>query len=90
MHYLPRFAVDKDGLCQVCAQNKVEDEAHFLFECGTYAIFRDKLEIATNCNFANMTTPDKFRAVFEHPYSLGRFMKSAFQKRKALRQIMGK
>ena len=74
----------QDRLCQICAQNKVEDEAHFLFECDTYTAYRDELEIATNSNFANMSTSDKFRVVFNHPYSLGRFMKSAFQKRKGL------
>ncbi len=33
-------------------------------------MYKNELEIATNCTFLNMTTADKFRAVFEHPYTI--------------------
>ncbi len=73
-----------DRLCQVCKQNSVEDEAHFLFECDKYAEERQALETSINVVFANLTTTEKFVQVFQHPYSLGRFIKSAFQKRKGM------
>ncbi len=75
---------EKDRLCQLCRQQKIENEAHFLFECDIYSTDRTQLEATMNCRFLNMDTADKFKTVFMHPYALGTFMKSAIQKRRNL------
>ncbi len=75
---------EKDRLCQLCQQQRIENEAHFLFECDIYSTDRTQLEATMNCRFLDMDTADKFKSVFKHPYALGTFMKSAIQKRRNL------
>ena len=72
-----------ERICLLCQQNCVEDEAHFLFECDLYTAERNQFETDINANFNILSKENKFRTVFEHPFRLGRFMKSAINKRKA-------
>ena len=71
-----------DRICLLCQQNKIESEAHFLFECDLYDTERNQFVNETDINLAELSTADKFRKVFEHPYRLGRYMKAAIHKRK--------
>ncbi len=70
-----------ERICLLCEEDKVENEVHFLFECSLYDAERNQFETSMNCNFQIMSTDDKFKMVFDHPYSLGRFMRLAMSKR---------
>ena len=79
-----RYANTKecDRICLLCQQNKVESEAHFLFECDLYDSERNQFETGADINFRELNLVEKFRNVFKHPYRLGKFMKTAMDKRK--------
>ena len=70
------------GLKCLHLQNQIENEAHFMFHCDLYALHRSELETGIGADFSNMSTVDKFKAVFEHPYKLGRYIDKFFQKRR--------
>ena len=70
-----------ERICLFCAQDKVENETHFLFECSLYDVERRQFETSMNCNFEPMSTVDKFKMVFDHPFGLGRYMRLAMNKR---------
>ncbi len=73
---------ENERICLLCQQNCVENEAHFLFECDLYETERSQFEAEIGVNFSNLSTENKFRTVFEHPYRLGKFLKAAINKRK--------
>ena len=70
-----------DRLCQVCTDNLVENEAHFLFECSEYNEYRRELETAVNATFSDLSLREKFDTIFSHPHSLSRFVTLAYRKR---------
>ncbi len=70
-------------ICLLCQLNHVEDEAQFLFECELYRDERVQFENVININFDDLSLENKFRTAFEHPFRLGKFLKTAFNKRKA-------
>ncbi len=71
-----------DRICLLCQQNKIENEAHFLFECDLYDTERNQFVNETDINLAELSTDEQFRSVFEHPFRLGRYMRTAMHKRK--------
>ncbi len=71
-----------DRKCLLCNSNEVEDEEHFLFSCVLYNAERVKLENAIGVSFNTLDNKSKFEAIFNHPYILGKFMKSAVKKRR--------
>ncbi len=73
-----------ERICLLCQQNCVEDEAHFLFECDLYTAERNQFETDINTNFNVLSMENKFQTAFEHPFRLGRFIKIAMNKRKAM------
>ena len=73
---------EAERLCKVCAENKVENEYHFLFECSEYTEYRSELETTININFARLSTQEMFENVFNHPHSLSRYITRAFKKRR--------
>ncbi len=70
-----------DRLCQVCTDNLIEDEAHFLFECSEYNEYRHELETAVNATFSDLSLREKFDTIFSHPHSLSQFVTLAYRKR---------
>ena len=66
----------------MCNSGEVEDEYHFLFECRTYSStrkgFLDKLGLIPNRQHLG----DDFKAVFQRPYELGKFLKCLMNERK--------
>ncbi len=51
---------EADRLCQVCSNNAVEHEFHFLFECDEYTAYRSVLETAIGINFSDLSVQEKF------------------------------
>ncbi len=73
---------EAERLCQLCTQNQIENEAHFMFDCNLYAPYRQELETGIGADFSIMNTTDKFNAVFSHPYMLGRYMEKSYRMRR--------
>ncbi len=73
---------ERDRICEMCDQNEVENEMHFMFSCNLYTQYRQELEAAIGVNLANLSSIDKWESVFQHPHSLGRFVYNAFQQRR--------
>ena len=73
---------EQDRLCQMCNQGRVENEAHFVFECDFYTPFRRELEVSIGVGLDNMINRDRFCKIFKHPYALGRYIEKAYQKRR--------
>ncbi len=71
-----------ERICQLCTQNEIENEAHFIFDCVLYAPYREELETSIGANLNNMNVKDKFCLVFNHPHALGRYMDKSFCKRR--------
>ncbi len=71
-----------DRICEMYNQNRVENEAHFLFECDLYAPMRNDLETSIGASFDNMNVTEQFQSVFKHPYALGKFMEKSYNKRR--------
>ncbi len=74
--------VVENRICQLCDMNEVENEAHFLFDCNLYDVIRANFEADLGSPLQNMSVTEKFDFVFEHPYSLGRFIRKAMNMRK--------
>ena len=72
----------KDRTCLICNTNSVESEEHFLFDCTFYATERSIFETGLNCNFIDLSTVEKFKLIFKHPYKLAKYVKTAIEKRK--------
>ncbi len=75
------LAID-EPTCLICETNAVGNEEHFLFDCNYYSDERMKLENDIGCSFNTMNTDDKFQTVFEHPFRIAMFVKTAITKRK--------
>ncbi len=73
---------EEERTCLVCNSGEIENEKHFLFECDFYLSERNRLENDIECNFANLDLKDKFKTIFEHPFRLAKYVKSAFLKRR--------
>ncbi len=74
---------EAERICELCDSNQVENEHHFLFECGLYNDERIVMETAMNASFNDLNVTEKFDLVFKHPYSLGRYMVKSFNTRKS-------
>ncbi len=68
--------------CTFCNNNAVENEVHFLFECDYYRMERTRLENAINVNLSILNNNVRFSIIFDHPYALGKYVRSALKKRK--------
>ena len=58
----------EDRLCQICNQNVVEDESHFLFECNAYDDLRNNYieAIYKDCpDFHYLEFEDQLKYIFE-------------------------
>ncbi len=73
-----------ERICQLCTQNKVESESHFMFECDLYIPYREELETSIGLNLDNLNVKHKFCLVFNHPYALGRYIEKSFRKRREM------
>ena len=73
---------EQDRICTLCDNNQVENEAHFLFSCDKYNDYRHSLETAIGLSFDNLNVTEKFELVFQHPHSLGRYLRLAMNARK--------
>ncbi len=73
---------EEERTCLVCNSGEVENEKHFLFDCDFYLSERNRLENDIECNFANLDLKAKFKTIFEHPFRLAKYVKSAFIKRR--------
>ena len=73
---------EQDRLCQMCDQGRVENEAHFVFECDFYTPYRRELEVSIGAGLDNMNNTDRFCKIFKHPYALGRYIENAYRKRR--------
>ncbi len=71
-----------ERLCEVCDKNQVEDEAHFLFHCDMYNDLRHDMETSMTIQLNNLNLSEKFEAIFQHPYSLGKYVNKAMNVRK--------
>ncbi len=71
-----------DSICEMCSQNRVENEDHFLFECDLYAPMRNDLEASIGASFDNMNVTEQFQSVFKHSYALGKFIEKSYSKRR--------
>ncbi len=60
----------------------MENEEHFLFECGFYSTERSNMETGINCNFIDLSSAEKFKLIFWHPFRLAKYIKSAIDKRR--------
>ncbi len=55
----------------------------FMFTCDLYATYRLELETSIGVRLNDLpNNAERFKCVFDHPYSLGRFIDKAFQKRR--------
>ena len=71
-----------DRKCLLCNSNEIENEEHFMFSCNLYNSERQKLENTIGVNFNSLNNTGKFETVFKHPYTLSKYVKSAFIKRR--------
>ena len=74
---------ESERICLLCDSNQVESEKHFLFECELYNNERSRLEDAIGVNLANYNDGEKFEFIFNHPFVLGKYIRSAIIKRRA-------
>jgi hypothetical protein len=77
-----------DRLCQICHDQKVEDELHFLFTCDAYTekrqTFFDEM-LNKNDEFIQMSNTDKLKFCCEYePRKLAKYICDIFQQRKDL------
>ena len=68
--------------CTFCNNNAVENEVHFLFECDYYRTERIRLENSINANLSILNDNVRFTIIFDHPYALGKYLRTALKKRK--------
>ena len=59
-----RIETEANRLCQVCAENKIENEYHSLFECSEYTEYRPELETAIDVKLARQSSQEMFVNVF--------------------------
>ena len=71
----------EDRTCLICDTNDIENEEHFLFHCNFYSTERVNLETGINCNFNDLSTNEKFNAIFKHPFKVAKYIKTAMNKR---------
>ena len=64
---------EADRICFLFNGNHVENELHFLFKCELYNLERARLETSLGVPLINLTDKEKFKLVFEHPFSLGKY-----------------
>ncbi len=74
---MPKF-----GSCLVCNSDEVENEKHFLFDCLFYLPERNRLEDDLACNLADLALKTKFKMIFDHPFKLAKYVRSAMFKRR--------
>jgi hypothetical protein len=67
-----------ERICTLCAEQVVEDEEHFLLNCGTYSILREEYQMNFE-NIHNMLNTDD-------QYQLSKYLMSAYELRLRLTQ----
>ncbi len=50
--------------------------------CELYNLEKTRLKTSLGVPLINLTNKEKFKLVFEHPFSLGKYVRSAFRKRR--------
>ena len=71
-------------LCEICNQNKVEDEFHFLMECPFYHHERQQMLANTNIGAQAGTKKESFKTLFQnHWRDVGVFLNAAWIKRQS-------
>ena len=76
----------ENRICEICDQNVIEDECHFLFECVKYADIRStwEMEVRNQCkemDFLNLE--DQLAVLFNLlPRSTAKFITKCFHARK--------
>jgi hypothetical protein len=77
-----------DRLCQICHNNEVEDESHFLLKCSAYQDIRDNLlyrAIATNQIFPTLSDSEKLvYLINNHFIQVSKFIVSGMIRRKSI------
>ena len=72
----------ENRLCEICNQNKVEDEFHFLMECPFYHHERQQMLANTNIGAQAGTKKENFKTLFQnHWRDVGVFLNAAWIKR---------
>ena len=85
-----RFNNEKEDkrICQVCDQQKIENEFHFICECSQYDIYRQDMYNyvkAKNVNFASFDNENKFVYLMKYEWKqIGMYMEKAWQKRTSI------
>ena len=79
----------EDRICELCDDDLIEDEFHFLMKCRLYDDLRDVLfaKAKLKCeNFCNMTGEEKFVYLMSNcNFNVAKFIKNAWQLRKEKR-----
>ena len=74
----------ENRLCEICNQNKVEDEFHFLMECPFYHLEREQMLANTNIGAQAGTKKENFKTLFQnHWRDVGVFLNAAWIKRQS-------
>ena len=74
----------ENRLCEICNQNEVEDEFHFLMECPFY--HHERLQMLANTNIGAQagTKKESFKTLFQnHWRDVGVFLNAAWIKRQS-------
>ena len=76
----------EERICEICKNNSIEDEFHFVCVCPAYICFRETLYNSIDYeNFINMDDFDKFLYLMRNEQSkIGTFLDKAWQKRNAI------
>ncbi len=53
-----------------------------MFQCELYNTERSRLEVAIGVLLANLNEKEKYDLVFEHPFILAKYVRTAFRKRR--------
>lgn len=77
-----RFHGEKveERICKVCGNGNVESEIHFLLECPAYAL--EQKEFINRLCLGD--TDLNLKSVFKHPFALGKYVNTIWEKRKTL------
>lgn len=76
----------EERICQICNQNVIEDEMHFLFYCQAYDNIRESFfEIVNNEYFESVDMKGKLKYLFENkPRQTAKYIVKLYEHRKML------
>ena len=70
-------------ICRLCQSGQVENETHFLFECGLYCDLRAKYFSDVNVDLSNLDLNNKLKLLMtSYPRKLAKFIVEAYLKRR--------